>query len=263
MSAAGRVAAGERTRPPRYLHSARGSRYEARRGQTPVGERPGVLLQVVLFILAAALAAFTIVQGIAPHDEGLMLQAGARIASGQWPYRDFWSNYPPGQPLVLAVLQEIFGASLLAWRVVAVAVDAGVALLAYRLAQRRAPEVYALGAWLAVASVMAFPTLPGPNPPALLLSFAALMAARRRPGLAGAIAGLAVLFRFELGLAAIAGVLLTAPRGRRARALGSAVAVAVVSLAPFALVAPHAMWHDTIGFYAHPGPPAPALPDRL
>ena len=86
-----------------------------------------------------------------------MLQAGARIASGQWPYRDFWINYPPGQPLVLAVLQEIFGASLLAWRVVAVAVDAGVALLAYRLARRRAPESYALGAWLAVASVMAFP----------------------------------------------------------------------------------------------------------
>jgi hypothetical protein len=250
MSAAGRVAAGERTRPPRYLHSARGSRYEARRGQTPLGEQPGVLLQVVLFLLAAGLAAFTIVQGIAPHDEGLMLQAGARIASGQWPYRDFWTNYPPGQPLVLAVLQEIFGASLLAWRVVAVAVDAGVALLAYRLAQRRAPEVYALGAWLAVASVMAFPMLPGPNPPALLLCFAALLAARRRPGLAGAIAGLAVLFRFELGIAAIAGVLLTAPRGRRGRALGSAVAVAVVSLAPFALVAPHAMWHDTIGFYA-------------
>ena len=208
------------------------------------------MLQIVLFLLAAALASFTIVQGIAPHDEGLMLQAGARIASGEWPYRDFWTNYPPGQPLVLAVLQEIFGASLLAWRVVAVAVDAGVALLAYRLAQRRTPEIYALGAWLAVASVMAFPMLPGPNPPALLLSFAALLAARRRPGLAGALAGLACLFRFELGIAAIAGVLLTAPRGRRARALGPAVAVAVVSLGPFFVVAPHAMWHDTVGFYA-------------
>jgi hypothetical protein len=253
MSAAGRVAAGERTRPPRYLHSARGSRYEARSGQTPVGERPGALLQLVLFILAAGLAAFTIAQGIAPHDEGLMLQAGARIASGEWPYRDFWTNYPPGQPLVLAVLQEIFGASLLVWRVLAVAVDAGVALLAYRLAQRRAPEVYALGAWLAVASVMAFPMLPGPNPPALLLSFAALLAARRRPGVAGAIAGLAVLFRFELGVAAIAGVLLTAPRGRRARALGSAAGTAAVSLGPFFVVAPHAMWHDTISFYAIQG----------
>jgi hypothetical protein len=250
MSAAGRVAAGERTRLPRYLHSARGSRYEAPRGRTPVGERPGALLQIVLFGLAAALAAFTILQGFAPHDEGLILQAGARIASGQWPYRDFWTNYPPGQPLVLAVLHEVFGASLLAWRVVAVAVDAGVALLAYRLAQRRAPEIYALVAWLAVASVMAFPMLPGPNPPALLLSFAALLAARRRPGLAGALAGLVCLFRFELGVAAIAGVLLTTPRGRRARALGWAVAVAVVSLVPFFVVAPHAMWHDTIGFYA-------------
>ena len=250
MSAEGRVAAGERTRPPRYLHSARGSRYEATRGRTPVGERPSVPLQVVLFGLAAGLSAFTIVQGIAPHDEGLMLQAGARIASGQWPYRDFWTNYPPGQPLVLAVLQEIFGASLLAWRVLAVAVDAGVALLAYQLAQRRAPEIYALAAWLAVASVMAFPMLPGPNPPALLLSFGALLAARRRPGPAGARAGLACRFRFELGIAAILGVLLTAPRGRRARALGTAVAVAVVSLAPFLVVAPHAMWHDTVGFYA-------------
>jgi hypothetical protein len=193
------------------------------------------------------------VQGIAPHDEGLMLQAGARIASGEWPYRDFWTNYPPGQPLVLAVLQEIFGASLLAWRVVAVAVDAGVALLAYRLAQRRAPEIYALGAWLAVASVMAFPMLPGPNPPALLLSFAALLAARRRPGPAGALAGLACLFRFELGIAAIAGVLLAAPRGQHARALGTAAGVAVVSLGPFLVIAPHAMWHDTIGFYAIQG----------
>ena len=100
---------------------------------------------------------------------------------------------------------------------------------------------------------MAFPMLPGPNPPALLLSFAALLAARRRPGLAGAMAGLACLFRFELGVAAIAGVLLTAPRGRRARALGTAAAVAVVSLGPFFVVAPHAMWHDTIGFYAIQG----------
>jgi len=250
MSAGGRAAVSEHPRPPRYLHSARGSRYTVRPGQTPVGERPGVLVQVVLLVLAAALSSFTIVQGIAPHDEGLMLQAGARIASGQWPYRDFWSNYPPGEPLVLAALQEAFGASLLAWRVVGVAIDAVVALLAYRLARRRAPEVYALTAWLAVAAVMAFPLLPGPNPPALLLAFASLLAARRRPLLAGALAGLACLFRFELGVAAIAGVCLTAPRGQRARAAGPAVAVAVVSLAPFFVAAPQAMWHDTVGFYA-------------
>jgi hypothetical protein len=201
-------------------------------------------------VLAALLAAFTILQGIAPHDEGLMLQAGARIANGQWPYRDFWTNYPPGQPLVLGLLQDIFGASLLAWRVLAVATDAAVALMAYRLARRRAPEPYAFAAWLAVAAVMAFPMLPGPNPPALALSFLALLLARRRAGWAGAVAGLAVLFRFELGVAAILGVLLTAPRGQRGRACGYAVAIALVSLVPFVIVAPHAMWHDTFGFYA-------------
>jgi hypothetical protein len=154
---------------------------------------------------------------------------------------------------VLAVLHEVFGASLLAWRVLGVAIDAVVALLAYHLARRRAPEAYALVAWLAVATVMAFPLLPGPNPPALLLAFAALLAARRRPALAGALAGLACLFRFELGIAALAGVCLTAPRGRRLRATGPAVAVAVVCLAPFFIVAPRAMWHDTVGFYAIQG----------
>ncbi len=218
--------------------------------QSALAGQPGVLKQLILFALAAGLSGFTILQGISPHDEGLMLQAGARIASGQWPYRDFWMNYPPGQPLVLAGLQELFGPSLLAWRVVATATDALVALLAYRLARRRAPEAYALGAWLAVAGAMAYPSLPGPNPPALALAFAALLAARRRPALGGALAGLSCLFRLEIGVAAILGVVLEAPRGSRARAAAIAVLCALVTLAPFFAVARGAMVHDTIGFYA-------------
>jgi hypothetical protein len=250
MSAGGPVAVGTGARAPRYLRSAAGSRFAARGGADPAPPPAGLLLQGALLVLAAALASFTILQGIAPHDEGLMLQAGSRIASGQWPYRDFWMNYPPGQPLVLAALQEVFGPSLLAWRVVAVATDAVVALLAYRLARRRAPEGYAIAAWLGVAAVMAFPMLPGPNPPALLLAFAALLAARRRPALGGALAGLSCLFRLELGIAAIIGVWLTAPPGRRTRAIAPAVGVALITLGPFFVVAPHAMWHDTVGFYA-------------
>ncbi len=214
---------------------------------------PSILLQALLLVLAAALSGFTILQGIAPHDEGLMLQAAGRIAGGQWPYRDFWMNYPPGQALLLAGLQELFGPSLLAWRVLVTALDAVIALLAYRLARRRAPELYALVAWIAVAGAMAYPSLPEPNPTALALAFGALLAARARPASAGALAGLACFFRLEIGVAAIIGVLLDAPRGGRGRALAAAIVAAALTLGPFFAVAPGAMLHDTLGFYGIQG----------
>jgi hypothetical protein len=214
---------------------------------------PSVGLQVLLFAFAAALSGFTILREISPHDEGLMLQAGSRIAAGQWPYRDFWTNYMPGQPLVLGLLQQIFGPSLLAWRVVRTLTDATVALLAYRLARRRAPESYALAAWLAVAGAMAFPTGPGPNPPALAIAFGALLAARGRPSLGGVLAGIACLFRLEIGVAAIIGVALEAPIGARARAAAIGTGCGVIVLAPFFLAGPGAMWHDTLGFYSIQG----------
>ncbi len=221
----------------------------ALRPSTEADTTPSLVLQVTLLVLAAALSGFTILWGIQPHDEGLMLAAGSRIAGGQWPYSDFWMNYPPGQPVVLAGLRELLGPSLLVWRVVCTATNAVVALLAYRLARRRAPESYALVAWLAVAGVMAFPALPGPNPPAIALAFGALLAARQRPALAGALAGLAFVFRFEIGVAAALGVAIEALPGTRRRAMAFAAAFALVPLAPFFIAAPGGMLHDTIGFY--------------
>ena len=206
----------------------------------------------LLFVLGAALATIGIRQGIGPHDEGLMLQAGARLSSGQWIYRDFWLNYPPGQPLVLALLQDVFGASLLAWRVVRVLVDAGVAVLAYSIVRQRGVGGWrALLCWLAVAGAMAWPSLPVPNPPALLLAFAGVLCALRgRVVLAGVLAGLAVCFRIEIGVAAVVAVVVLAPdeTGVRWRALAAGVAAAVVPLVPFFVVAPGAMWHDLAGF---------------
>ncbi len=210
---------------------------------------PGWKLQALLLALAAGLAGFSILWWIQPHDEGLMLQAGSRIGSGEWPYSDFWMNYMPGMAVVLAALQKVFGASLLTWRVLVVALDALVSLLAYRLARLRASEPTALLAWLAVAGAMAYPFLPGPNPPALALAFGGLLAARNKPKTAGALAGLACFFRLEIGIAAIIGVALEAERGERRPALATALATALIPLAPFFIAAPGAMLHDTIGFY--------------
>jgi hypothetical protein len=205
-------------------------------------------LPLALFVGAAALSGFTILRGYAPHDEGLMLAWASRVAHGQWPYRDFWSNYAPGQTVVLAGLWKVFGPSLLAWRIYRVALDGIVALLAWALVRRGgAPPWLAVLAWVAAAGAMAFPAGPGPNPPALALGLGALLLAARRPALAGALAGLAAVFRPEIGAACALGAALS---GRRCAApvLGVGLAVAVAGLAPFAIAAPGQMWHQVAGF---------------
>ncbi|UGS37424.1 hypothetical protein [Capillimicrobium parvum] len=200
----------------------------------------------LLLIAGAVLSGFTILREIGPHDEGLMLQAAGRLADGQWPYRDFWWNYGPGQPLLLAAPEKLFGTSLLWWRILRVAIDTVVALLAYRLVRRAGtPEWLALLSWLAVAGAMAWPTGPGPNPTALLLVGVALLLARRQPLLAGALCGVAVAFRPEIGAAGAVSVALL---GGGLPALGAAAGMALAALLPFFVVAPGDMLDDTVGF---------------
>jgi hypothetical protein len=232
------------------LSSAPEAAARGRRLPAPLA-RPWVAY-AVLFALAALLSGVTMLWGINPHDEGLVLQAGARIADGQLPYRDFYANYGPG-PYFLSALQDlVFGPSLLTWRVVRVGLDATVAVLAFALARRDAPVPLALGAWLAAAAAMAFPSIPSPNPPAIALGLGAILLTRRTPAGAGALAGLAVVFRVDAGLAAVAGVAIAAfaDRGLRA-AVRSAIAAGIVAaalLAPVVLAAPREFWDQTLGF---------------
>jgi hypothetical protein len=216
--------------------------------------RREVAAGALLALGAAALSAFTILRGYGPHDEGLMLAWARRIADGQWPYRDFWSNYAPGQPLLLAALVKLFGPSLLWWRIVRVAIDATVSVLAFAYVRREAGTGWALGAWVAVAGAMAWPSGPGPNAPALALGLGALLLARRAPLGAGALAGLAVFVRPEIGVAAALGAVLEARRAGAARERGAvrvaiaATAVAALALAPFAIAAGGAMADQVLGF---------------
>jgi hypothetical protein len=203
-----------------------------------------------LAALAAGLSAFTINREIGPHDEGLMLQAAARLARGQVPYRDFRLNYPPGQAIMLAGLYKAAGPSLRGWRVMRIGVDAATTALAYGLARRHASEPAALTAGIGVAGAMAFPNGAGPNPPAQALALSALLVAGRRPRAAGLIAGLATAFRIEVGAATAVGIAVAAPAGSRGRALRAAVLSSGAALSPFAAAAPKEMFEDTIGFFA-------------
>lgn len=196
----------------------------------------------LLFLGAALISGITLLDGIQPNDEGLMLQAAARIADGQVPYSDFWWFYPPGQPYLLAGLWELFGPSLLPWRVLRVLCDAAVAVLAWLLAVRGgASPRLALAAWLAAALAMAYPSGPHPFPPTLVLCLGALLLIERRPALAGVLVGVAAAWRIEFAAYLGLGVLIAyalrpvATRERLlagARFTGAAVAVAVLLYAP-------------------------------
>ena len=195
---------------------------------------PRPLVLGLLFAGAAVLSAITVLDGVQPNDEGLMLQAASRIAGGEVPYSDFWWYYPPGQPYLLAGLWEAFGPSLLAWRVVRVITDALVAVLAYELARRRAPGWLPLAVWLAAACAMAFPSQPHPFPIALALALGALLAVERRPMLAGVLLGVCAAWRLEfaayagLGIA-VAHALSSEPARERITRFGRVVAAAVAA----------------------------------
>ena len=204
-------------------------------------------IAALLFAGAALISGITILQGIQPNDEGLMLQAAARIAGGQVPYRDFWWFYPPGQPYLLAFFWQLLGPSLLTWRIIRVLCDAAVATLAWALARRGgASQPVAVAGWLAAALAMAYPTGPHPFPFTLALCMASLLLMEKRPVLAGGLAGLAALWRIEFAAYLGLGVLLAhairpVPRREQAEAAalfaGSALGVALILYAPVVIAA--------------------------
>ena len=125
---------------------------------------PRPRLLALLYAAGVLISAFTVLRGIDPFDEGLILSAAARVAGGQAPYADFPWPYGPAHPYLLAGLSDAFGESLLWWRVVRVVCDAGVALLVFVIVHRTAGLRWSLAAWLCAACAMAQPVSANPFP---------------------------------------------------------------------------------------------------
>ena len=68
------------------------------------------------------------------------MQAASRMADGQWPWRDFGWAYGPGEPLFVLAASELFGPSLLWWRMLRVAADATAAVLIWALVRDAGPR---------------------------------------------------------------------------------------------------------------------------
>ena len=245
-------------------------------GPQSLRSAPVWFVPLLLFAGGLFLSGLTILNGVQPNDEGLMLQAAVRIADGQVPYGDFWWYYPPGQPYLLGGLSALLGPSLLWWRIVRLVADAAVALLAWRLARRRAGPYLSFVVWLISICAMAFPSGPHPSPLALVFALGALLLFERRPLLAGALVGLCLAWRIEFAAYLGVGIVLaiaistTAPT-ERLRQIGriviGAVVVAVIAYLPVVLSAGVARSWDLLirypieDFSAYQALPFPRLYD--
>lgn len=141
-------------------------------------------------------------------DEGYLIGGVTRILDGQVPYRDFHHTYAPGRFYLIAGLFRLFGEDLLVVRALWVVIRVAIVLLAYVLGRR----------FLSTSGALAFAAIwiavPGPWHKSffhfflmldmLVITAAAMHPTRKSVAVAGAVAGLSLLFRQDLGLFALA-----------------------------------------------------------
>ena len=210
---------------------------------------------------AALISGFTILRGGAEFDEGVVLTAAARVAAGELPYRDFLWPYGPAQPYVLGGWFELFGPSLLSWRVLRVACDAALAVTAFAIVRREAPLPLALVAWLVTACVMAQPTSATPFPFALLAVLLGFYVATSdgsgagRLVFAGVLMALAAAWRLDFALygslaVGVALALRPGPGGWRSLAIfgGVAAGLSLLVYLPFLIaLGPADLYDELVG----------------
>lgn len=192
----------------------------ARRFATAPERRHGVAAVLLTSALGVALASSVALRNVGwnPLDEGLHVTGGWLLANGERLYEDYVLVYPPGSFAFFGALAAAFGVDLGAFRAAAVVLQMVLAALAFGLARRTSGSN--LLAALAAIGALAFGLPQGTFTVtagwlAIAASAASLLVldARDRAGrgsrrllvLAGALSGLAILCRQDLGGGGLAG----------------------------------------------------------
>jgi hypothetical protein len=140
--------------------------------------RRWIVLEVAgVLLLALALrkdASALYLHPVHVYDEGIILTDAMLTSMGQVPFRDFYTNYPPGMFVTIATVWRLLGTSVLAARVLGLASHLVIAVMAGRLGGLIGGRQFSLftlgivGAWL---------TLIGPLPSAWIVALATTFAA--------------------------------------------------------------------------------------
>ncbi len=157
---------------------------------------------------------------VGAYDEGILLTDAYLVSLGEVPYRDFYSNYPPGAFLAIAALWKVFGTSVGVERALGVMAHLVVALAAgwvaglMRGTRFSAPAAGVVLVWLARLGAPAYAWLPALA--SAVLACGLVLRASDRPSrgawlAAGAAVGTVGCLRHDLfvyfaaGLATLAG----------------------------------------------------------
>jgi len=212
-------------------------------------------------LIAAALAAFVgallvplLDRALIVNDRGYYLLPALGLTRGELPYVDYWVFYAPLRYHLLAWIFEWTGPSILAARVLWLAMILIGVAGTYRVARAFAPRA------LAAAPALAYGLVPGPwhKAPfalctvAFLLAVVGLLAHPKRMRLAvlGAVAGLTLVTRQDLGLLQLALCLALAvarPWLAGESRVGGFRDLVAVGLPFLGVVAPVAAWYALRG----------------
>lgn len=142
------------------------------------------------------------------YDEGIILTGALRVLAGEWPSRDFYTNYAPGQFILLAGFLRLVGLDSFNARLFDAAQLAGVVTMAWLLLRRILGWNWALGGALGVLAIhlVTRSELYPINPSILLVMCIAFVLVPRLAGLRGldpcwpaaGLLGALMLFRYDL-----------------------------------------------------------------
>ena len=171
--------------------------------------RSSIILILTVLAFATIPVAPRLFDSLLTPDESILLVYPERILSGQWPNRDFFAAYGPGQYWLLAGIYKMFGVSVIAERLMGWLLHITIAFGVVRIAWPRGRFV-AGTAGCASAFILAFLGLPAfawLGALSLTIWSIAVMAGKRTRGntvAAGLMVGLVFAVRPELGPVAIA-----------------------------------------------------------
>lgn len=206
--------------------------------------------KILLLWLAGFLYSFPVYNKYwAPFDEGIIAVAAQRLLAGEILYKDiFIVMYPPGQVYFLAAIFKIFAGSLIAGRIYAVLLSLIITMLVFFITRRLTGSLaISVLAYLVMLTSLAprLGAIPTPIWPGILLALLAIYMFIRYLDASkllyitasGLIIGAGIAFRHDIGIFALAAILvpltLKALKERSFKAVSIFLAAIVLITAPW------------------------------